>query len=363
MGERSDTTMSGGGRSSEQIRNDIRRTRGEMGTTIDELQYRMSPDYIRYRVKEVSMDKGRGIMGRVKENPLPAAMVGLGLAMLFRPQDHREEHEKFVVDVDAPTAYPVYTETAYATYEDNDRGMTDRARERMHDAGDSARDAAHRAQDRMHDAADSVRGTAHDAADNVRDSAHRAREAASRSMHRAGMKARELGTRTRYGARRAGYQARDTFMDHPLVLGAVGVAIGALLGAVIPETDREDELMGEASERVRREAARRARETGEQARHVAEAAAGAAKEHAREAVRDTKQHAKEALRDSKEAARETARREGLTGDGRDTTTNRSSMGSTSVGSTGLGSTTTETGSGSATGSTGSISDEDRNRPI
>lgn len=287
MGERPDTTMKGGhNRSSEDIRNDIRRTRGEMGSSIDELQYRFSPDYVRYRVKEVSMDKGRGLMGRIKENPLPAAIAGLGLAMLFRPTDHRREREKFVVDVDAPAGYPVYAESS--AYTRDEHGMADTAREKMHNAGDAVKDRVH------------------DTSESVRDAGHRASESVSRSMNRASSKARELSSRTRRGAMHAREDFWESFMENPLVLGAAGLAVGALFGAIIPETDKEDELMGEAAERVRRQVKDEARERGEQVKNVASAAAGAAKDSATRAARDQ------------------ARREGLTGDGRDTASSMSS---------------------------------------
>ncbi|MFN2441968.1 MAG: DUF3618 domain-containing protein, partial [Thermoanaerobaculia bacterium] len=219
MGERPDTTMRGGhNRTSEDIRNDIRRTRGEMGSSLDELQYRFSPDYVRYRVKEVSMDKGRGLLGRIKENPIPAAIAGLGLAMLFRPTDHRREREKFVVDVDAPAGYPAYAESS--AYERDEHGMADTAREKMHDAGEAVRDAGHSAKERVSETADSVR-----------DAGHRASESVSRSMNRASSKARELGSRTRRGAMHAREDFWESFMENPLVLGAAGLAVGALLGA------------------------------------------------------------------------------------------------------------------------------------
>lgn len=283
MGERPDTTMRGGhNRSSEDIRNDIRRTRGEMGSSLDELQYRFSPDYVRYRVKEVSMDKGRGLLGRIKENPLPAAIAGLGLAMLFRPTDHRREREKFVVDVDSPAAYPVYAESS--AYTRDEHGMADTAREKMHNAGEAVKDRVS------------------ETTDSVRDAGHRASESVSRSMSRASSKARELGSRTRRGAMHAREDFWENFMENPLVLGAAGLAVGALFGAIIPETDKEDELMGDSAQRVRNQVSAEVRERTDHVKHVAQAAAGAAKDSGMEAARDQ------------------ARREGLTGNGQDRST-------------------------------------------
>ncbi|MCA1734197.1 MAG: hypothetical protein LC732_11410, partial [Acidobacteria bacterium] len=115
----------------------------------------------------------------------------------------------------------------------------------------------------------------------------------------ASSKARELGSRTRRGAMHAREDFWESFMENPLVLGAAGLAVGALLGAMIPETDKEDELMGDTAQRVRNQVSEEVRERTDQVKHVAQAAAGAAKESGMEAARDQ------------------ARREGLTGNGQD----------------------------------------------
>jgi hypothetical protein len=46
--------------------------------------------------------------------------------------------------------------------------------------------------------------------------------------------------------------------EQPLALGAIGLAVGALLAAAAPRTRTENELMGEASDRL----AERAKEAG-----------------------------------------------------------------------------------------------------
>ena len=53
-----------------------------------------------------------------------------------------------------------------------------------------------------------------------------------------------------YHRARGGY---DSMMrDYPLALGAVGLAIGAVVAAALPRTRREDELMGEQRDRLAR---------------------------------------------------------------------------------------------------------------
>jgi hypothetical protein len=55
-----------------------------------------------------------------------------------------------------------------------------------------------------------------------------------------------------YHRARGGY---DSMMrDYPLALGAVGLAIGAVVAAALPRTRREDELMGEQRDRLAEQA-------------------------------------------------------------------------------------------------------------
>jgi hypothetical protein len=60
-------------------------------------------------------------------------------------------------------------------------------------------------------------------------------------------------------ARRAQYRAVSTLEERPLLFGGLAVAIGALLGAVIPSTQYEDKIVGQ----VRDRAVERAKQMGE----------------------------------------------------------------------------------------------------
>jgi hypothetical protein len=73
------------------IRHDIDRTQREMSRTIDEIGVRFSPDYIMHRTKESARRAGvntsRSLMEKVKANPIPAAMVGIGLYLMMHSSD------------------------------------------------------------------------------------------------------------------------------------------------------------------------------------------------------------------------------------------------------------------------------------
>jgi hypothetical protein len=106
-------------------------------------------------------------------------------------------------------------------------------------------------------------------------------------MHRAqdfggavGERAAMMGGRVYGGAREAPrkvgdgvMQAKDNLMglvgDQPLVAGALGLAVGALVAAVLPKTEAEDQLMGEAADSVKTAVSAVAAEEMEAAKNVA----------------------------------------------------------------------------------------------
>jgi hypothetical protein len=108
----------------------------------------------------------------------------------------------------------------------------------------------------------------------------------------------DAADRMRHQVRSQSVRAKDTFTylrdEQPLILGVLGLALGAALGAGLPATRREDELMGD----MRDETLHRAREAGkeqlEKAQHVAIAASEAAQEQANQ--EGLQPHREESLR-------------------------------------------------------------------
>jgi hypothetical protein len=68
--------------------------------------------------------------------------------------------------------------------------------------------------------------------------------------------------------------------EHPLVLGSIGLAIGAALGAGLPPTRREDELMGEKRDELLEQAKETGREQLDKAKRIAAATQEATQEEA-----------------------------------------------------------------------------------
>ncbi|HEX2525831.1 MAG TPA: DUF3618 domain-containing protein [Geminicoccus sp.] len=172
------------------------------------------------------------------------------------------------------------------------------------------------------------------------------------------------------GVRASGYAQQRlsrVIEDQPLVLGGVGLAIGAALGAMLPTTRVEDELVGETSDRIKAQVAEAAQEQYEHAKHVAgetyqevadslnesgikEQLAGTvqtAAEKFRETAHTAADQAKERIGAISESAKHRIGGEQQTNDGE---SGGSAGGRSTSGTTGSG---TSVGSGSSVGSTAS----------
>jgi hypothetical protein len=85
-----------------------------------------------------------------------------------------------------------------------------------------------------------------------------------------------IGAQTRAAVGSAQQRAGAVARDNPVILGAVGLAVGALLGTLLPMTRREAELLGGIQAQMTGQAEALGREALERARAVAEHAGRAA---------------------------------------------------------------------------------------
>jgi ElaB/YqjD/DUF883 family membrane-anchored ribosome-binding protein len=125
------------------------------------------------------------------------------------------------------------------------------------DLGTKAGDAAQSVKDTMQSAASSVSETASmlkekasSAYGSVADTANRTKWAVKDAAYNV----KESATALEQSAIAASRGVFDFCKDQPLVLAGLGLAIGAALGAAIPETEAEDRLMGEAADQVKEKA-------------------------------------------------------------------------------------------------------------
>jgi hypothetical protein len=195
-------------------------------------------DNVRYAEREA--------VGFLKQNAVPLALMGVGVAWFFSNQRSRERGW----DGDyaprgrgqwrypeAPRSYPLDDtreglSRAGETTREYAQRAKDRARGWVGDAEHKVGDVADRARNFAQHEADEARGLARDARDRAYETSRRARDFAER----------ELGQ-----ARQLSRQAAEA---HPLAIGAAAVAAGVCIGLVLPETRRESELLGTQRDRL-----------------------------------------------------------------------------------------------------------------
>lgn len=262
----------------DQIARDIDSTRARVGETLDELQARLSPGQLLDQA--MGMLRGgpggefaRNLGNQVKDNPLPVALIGAGILWLAASQrsasrrgyDERDD-EVYVVESETVTSYgtdptvggvhetgaepmgAVMIEGA-ASGGDGGPGTMGKVREKMSDVREGVRSRASAARNRASRAGSSLSQGVLSAVGSARAQAGRAQEGLSRMLH-----------------------------EQPLVVGAMGVALGAAIGALLPTTEREDRLLGDLADRTRERAKELGAEGYERARELAQRGAEGARQ-------------------------------------------------------------------------------------
>lgn len=244
----------------EVTRVEIERTRADMSETVDAIQNKLSPQNLKEqakdRVREATVGRaqeaGSGVAETIRQNPLPAALTGIGLGWLL--MSARKQSSASRPGHGDGGAYPA----AYAESESE---------------GSSAGAALGDARDKVGEAAGQAKESAGRAADQVQDKAERA---ATRTRNQA----ERLGEQARHQARRAGGGFQRMLQENPLTVGALAVGAGAAVGLAIPETSREHEVMGEARDNLVEKAQEKAQEAQQKVQRVAEEVQSAAREEA-----------------------------------------------------------------------------------
>jgi Protein of unknown function (DUF3618) len=314
---RNDTNS--GSKSADEVQREVRQSRAEVEDALEAIQDRLSPGQMFDQAVNYLRGSGgnefmRNLGATVRDNPVPLALLGTGLAWLMfsrarprRPYDQDEDSPgEYSGDYygagDYPAGYPEghddgfgdrpFGSEAAARAEPglaSDQGFVERAKETAAAAGATAQGLAEGAAELGRDWATGARESAQEWSAGARATAVHARARVRRLGAGARERLGDTGDSLRDSARgaqaRAGYYGRriqrgffDTLHEQPLVLGAVGLAVGAAIGAALPATETEDEWMGDTRDRLKDHAS----EAGREQLAKVGAAAGAAYDAARE---------------------------------------------------------------------------------
>jgi ElaB/YqjD/DUF883 family membrane-anchored ribosome-binding protein len=324
-------------RSSAEIERDVEQTRSGLSHTLEELRDRAAPGQLFEQALDYARTSGGADMMRnlgqaVRDNPLPLVLIGAGIGwLMFTGNQRTHQHSRVSARHLPGPPYGTPTTGTGAPYGGHDGAghradgpsVTERASGLVGRAGATAGHMRDSAAGAMGQAADKAGGALHDA----RDAAGAATERLAASAHDVQHYAQDAADTARhyaYDATDSARQGLDWLMrEQPLVLGAIGVALGAAVGALLPGTEAEDRMMGETRDAV----AERAKATAQEGYERVKETAGEHLEHAKAAAGDATNKAggtaaglghavTEAAQQVRHAARDAAH--DLAGEARDT---------------------------------------------
>jgi ElaB/YqjD/DUF883 family membrane-anchored ribosome-binding protein len=290
------------------IRSNIDQTRAEMSETIEAIQERLSPQTLKEQVKDQvreqfeeaktvvrdatigkaeEMVRNAGetvnearytVIETIRQNPIPAALVGIGLGWLFMngrntstryDRNHSNAYYRGQYRGQYYQGQPSYTTRSYTTrpssYDYDEPGVMERGQRAVGDtvqrAQEKASDVASRVQDTVGNLADRGQAT-------VGNIVNQAQETTGQIVNQAQETANNLADQAQYQAQRLEDRFQQALIENPLAVGAIAFAVGAAVGLAVPQTQREHELMGEARDNLIERAQEVAQDTVEKVQQV-----------------------------------------------------------------------------------------------
>jgi ElaB/YqjD/DUF883 family membrane-anchored ribosome-binding protein len=261
-------------RRARQIESEIAHTRAEMSETIEAIQERLRPSNLvsdaTDKVKAATTEKvksmadsasetAQDVMRETKEraydmvegakqNPMPALLIGAGVAWLLFDRSRNKD-----TGYRGGTAWPQYSQRGGRGYSGGGDYRSSEA-----DYGDVSTTPQSGYSTQYGDSGQYGRGSG----SQYGGTAQSAYEGASEAMS-------DVRDTARQTVRRTQNQLERMLHENPLLVGAAAVLAGAAIGASLPETERENRLMGEARDTVVDRAQEAARDAANTVKEVA----------------------------------------------------------------------------------------------
>ena len=198
-------------------------------------------------------------MDTVRENPIPAALAGIGIAWLLMNRRTPRNRTEYRGTLNGPAERGMRQLAGRVSHVAHD--VRDQAGDLMHQVGNKADSLAHRAQGQVSDIAGQAGQLAHRVQDQAGEYvgqagqlAHRVQDQAGQLAHRVQDQAGEMVHYAQDHSRQMVQQTRrtiqSTFEENPLAIGAVALAMGTAIGLALPRTELEDEWLGDARDQL-----------------------------------------------------------------------------------------------------------------
>lgn len=300
----------GGTESPAEIEQEIARTRARLGSTLDAIEDRLSPEHLMEQgmayLREEAGEWGAEIGDFMRRNPIPVAVLGVGIGLVaysaMRPRQvdwddefgagpeglygpaHAGYGDPYSPDQGSGEEFRVTRSRGAAGMrgksggDDAGSGMMDRVSEMGSRLGSRAQDMRDTISEHASGYADEASSRLGDLWNRASDLADSARELAEHARERVA----GIAGDTRESVGRIQTEVVRTAEERPLLLGAIGLGAGLLIGLCLPSTRAEARTLGrrrdELVEGVRQAGAERLHGVVEAVRHAGEAVLDQVKE-------------------------------------------------------------------------------------
>jgi ElaB/YqjD/DUF883 family membrane-anchored ribosome-binding protein len=229
-------------RSPDTLEQDIDARRVNIENIVDALENKLSPGQLFDQALAFTKNNGGEFFDNlgtsIKNNPVPVILATVGVTWLMLGQNQRPHSA-------GPSMFSQLGEKlsgAAETVSDSLIDAKDHLRQSAHDLGEKASNLADSASEKMGKIKQRATAGTSDARDTLKARSDRAQD----SLLRQG---RNLQGTVEY-----------MLKEQPLALAAIGIALGAAIGASLPTTRQEDKLFGQTSDKL----ANKAKETVDQ---------------------------------------------------------------------------------------------------
>lgn len=275
-------------KTSSEIEREIEEERGALANSIEALQNSLMPENLvsgaASAIRESGGDLFRATSKAARDNPLAFAVAGAGLTMMLagigakKAYDARQEASPKVGH--APATHHTATwfrETSEGSFDERVASADEAIRRRDY-ASRSAADEYATFWQKARKAAKSAYGSATAGLDagqmraRLADGTEHMTEAARERVMRARAKAISAQEALEAKARKGGDDLMNLMKDEPLIAGALVLAAGAAIGALLPRSSVENRYVGEQRDRLLARADEIFREEAAKLKAVGEAA-------------------------------------------------------------------------------------------
>jgi hypothetical protein len=292
--------MTTGNGETDELREQIRDTRSRMSDTLDQLGERLNPETVKEQVKdsirqatvgkvsdiarqakEQVIKMERSLVRTARDNPVPTAMIGIGLAWIILNARRRgPETNGHSVSGDEGTGY------VGELGEGESEGAAARLKHGLEKVRDQAAELGGTIKEKVSEVGERTSALASKVGEQTGALASRVGERTAAMASRARESTRRVASSVAEGTKRQAQRVENQYNQTPLVFGLVALAAGLAIGLSLPSTETESRLLGDVSEKATDKAREAVRETTDKVSRVAERVVDEGKRTAGQALRE-----------------------------------------------------------------------------